>query len=142
MTDKEIIKALECCSMFDSYEACKNCPNYECDTEKGCVAELCGNALNLINQQQAEIEKLKGNRHCSTCKYSDLRADQQPCIICAGHNKYEPSLKQNNIKTEAYKEFAELSKERLTGWETDPTDEEIEDILDDVLQELTERKEY
>ena len=109
LTDKEIIKALECCSTG----FCKtDCFGFFMTGTNECTTHLAKNALDLINRLQAENEMLKSNRHCSTCKYSDLRANQQPCIICADRNKYEPSLKQNNIKAEAYKEFAERLKEK------------------------------
>ena len=54
MTDNEIIKALECCIKHD----CGNCP---------ATAMVCGEtfdmeyALDLINRQKAEIEKLKAD---------------------------------------------------------------------------------
>ena len=48
MTDKEIIKALECCKRDD----CDNCPN----GFGNCYANLAGYALDLINRLQEEIE--------------------------------------------------------------------------------------
>ena len=51
MTDKNIIKALECCINDD----CDNCP----DTFGNCEHNAMRNALNLINRQQEEIERLK-----------------------------------------------------------------------------------
>ena len=52
MTDKEIIKALECCAdLFD----CISCP---CKDFCGDLGKLQQNALDLINRQQAEIERL------------------------------------------------------------------------------------
>ena len=51
MTDNEVIKALECCINDD----CDNCP----DTFGNCEHNAMRNALNLINRQQEEIEKLQ-----------------------------------------------------------------------------------
>lgn len=51
MTDNEIIKALECCMDDD----CDNCP----DTFGNCEHNAMRNALDLINRQKAEIERLK-----------------------------------------------------------------------------------
>lgn len=51
MTDNEIIKALECCINDD----CDNCP----DTFGNCEHNAMRNALNLINRQQADIERLQ-----------------------------------------------------------------------------------
>lgn len=50
MTDNEIIKALECCSEDGN---CRECLY----REKGCEFEK--DALDLINRQQEEIDKLK-----------------------------------------------------------------------------------
>ena len=52
MTDNEIIKALECCSDTD----CDNCPFEEQCRRNGSLSDI---ALDLINRQKAEIERLK-----------------------------------------------------------------------------------
>ena len=53
MTDKEIVKALECCEA----SCCKSgCPRmFSCDTVLECKAELMKLSLDLINRQQAEM---------------------------------------------------------------------------------------
>lgn len=51
LTDSEIIKALDCCK----YDDCNNCPN----VVDNCHANLIDYALDLINRQKAEIERLK-----------------------------------------------------------------------------------
>ena len=67
MTDKEIIKALECCEERDmncvSCPQCGNCPQLsyflvEANRED-CRTLLFAKALNLINRQKAEIERLQ-----------------------------------------------------------------------------------
>ena len=60
MTDNEIIKALECCKRSVGAILCtSNCPMYsECDSEDP-MEDICGLALDLINRQKAEINKLK-----------------------------------------------------------------------------------
>lgn len=55
MTDKEIIKALECCR-DKIFKGCDNCPM---DEDNDCIEIVCANALELINSQLAEIEKMK-----------------------------------------------------------------------------------
>ena len=87
MTDNEIIKALECCS--DS-----NC--HECPIE-GCTDDIFRNALDLINRQKAEIERLK--------------VDLVKCSIRLD-NLYKTA---DEIKSEAIKEFAERLKEHRYG---------------------------
>lgn len=55
MTDNEVIKALECCTK----DGCSNCPLYVPESTGICVKRIMFGALNLINRQKAEIEKLK-----------------------------------------------------------------------------------
>ena len=55
MTDTEIIKALECCAADSTKDTCVCCPfgrTANCN-------QLEGLALDLVNRQQAEIERLK-----------------------------------------------------------------------------------
>lgn len=42
----------------------------------------------------------------------------------------------NNGYAKGVKEFAERLKEELTGWETDPTDEEIKWVIDNLVKEM------
>lgn len=57
ITDEEITKGLECCITFD----CRNCPlGSKCDSSPPSLLPFkC--ALDLINRQKAEIERLKGS---------------------------------------------------------------------------------
>ena len=64
MSDEDIIKALECCKYSVNNKDCENCPYVECETMTGCVGELLEDALDLINRQKAEIERLEfSNEH-------------------------------------------------------------------------------
>lgn len=83
MTDKEIIKALECCKKDD----CDNCPN----DFGNCYANLAGCSLDLINRKQTEIERLQ--------KVNDSFTDIGKLY--------------SEIKVEAIKDFAERLKEKL-----------------------------
>ena len=69
MTDKDIIKALEIHA--DNEADCSGCPIYHSDTGETCAYELAQNALDLINRQKAEIERVE--RH--TEMYHELRAE-------------------------------------------------------------------
>lgn len=91
MTDNEIIKALECCSNNVLYEQCVNCP-YEKYLEKGhtCIIKATKNALDLINRQNAEIERLNNT-----------------FILARDSGKSIIQLNIEKIKAEAVKEFAE-----------------------------------
>ena len=98
MTDNEIIKALECCSTGETYDDCEKngCPLYLGIT-MGCKYidkenQLYSDALDLINRQKAEIEKLKGSTIVS--------------------NIMESQRIKREAKAEAYKEFAERLNEK------------------------------
>ena len=54
LTDNEIIKALECCC-GTAHDSCRDCP-YD---DIGCEDKLEKDALDLINRQKAEIERLQ-----------------------------------------------------------------------------------
>ena len=58
MTDNEIIKALECCSKNPLN--CRECGYKGRCNRIDCYDYLKRDALDLINRQQAEIERLKG----------------------------------------------------------------------------------
>ena len=87
MTDNEIIKALECCG-FEYGNPCSVCPKYEKDNDF-CQEELHNYALDLINRQQAEIERLK-------IENQSLRSAANSC-----------KLHYNEARAEAVKEFVE-----------------------------------
>lgn len=57
MTDREIIKTLECCEAND----CRKCPLSHIDVPT-CISKACSKALDLIKRQQAEVESLKADR--------------------------------------------------------------------------------
>ncbi|MBQ1994896.1 MAG: hypothetical protein II237_01740 [Clostridia bacterium] len=107
MTDNEIIKVLEYCTT-DGW--CTNCPH-----EKKCIEdEITQLALDLINRQQAEIERLK--RVVSHLEdYANGVADQ--------------------VKAEAVKEFAELLKEHIRDYH--PYYYVIdEEVVDNLVEEM------
>lgn len=83
MTDNEIIKALECCAK----SSCKNCPE-NCGSAM-CLKNLVIDSLDLINRQNAEIERVE--KELMKCKIEKELLHQTI----------------NQIKSEAIKEFAE-----------------------------------
>ena len=67
MTDREIIKALECCL---KHYGCMDCPVRGKD---GCMSILYKNSLDIITRQQAEIEKLKDCERILICQLAEER---------------------------------------------------------------------
>jgi hypothetical protein len=118
MTDKEIIKALECCEDSYSSRKCLECPYYCCNAKKDCVDEMKCDALDLINRQQAEIEnyiKVAEYQQNLTVKKSfeikELKAEIER-LTARNFELAEKGEKVviafKNAKSEAIKEFAGL----------------------------------
>lgn len=105
MTDKEIIKALEICGDDDA--GCMECPF---EKQYFCRTTLSSNALDLINRQQAEIERLKNSY--KQCAYErDVFLRENPVEMALLIDEQAEKLK--TIKTEAIKEFADRLKEKI-----------------------------
>ncbi len=58
VTDNEIIKALERCNKPIGKAECTECPYFK--TNGSCSEKLINDAIDLINRQNAEIERYKG----------------------------------------------------------------------------------
>lgn len=115
MTDNDIIKVLECCLNLDCkkspMEICDPCPYFH---EGNCTYLLKENALNLINRQKAEIERLE--------KQLDSKCDR--CIA--------------RDRAEAIKEFAEKLKDSFGyGWLLGSA---VKTHIDNLVKEMTEDK--
>ena len=110
MTDNEIKKALECCA--DEMGCAKGCPFFDKKKSKCKVASPYGAfeklLLDLINRQQAEIERLKDENLQSEYP-ARIRVDD--FLVCA--NSLGEWLEFcDSLKAEAIKEFAERLKEK------------------------------
>ena len=127
LTYKEIIKALECCFME---QQCNYCPLYK-EHSADCLDIVLKNAHALITRQQAERENLKVENQSLRSAANSLKmhyeeAQAQIERLKDANNTFEKAFhiqEQNikdwlpitvfnyEIKTEAYKEFAEKLKE-------------------------------
>lgn len=142
MTDNEIIKALKCCTRKDA--KCTDCPAFVSVDYSKCREALMG-ALDLINRQKAEI--MDKDRYIKILK-DDLNLEKEDigfkkAEIERLHKEvgyWEAETKEaradiDKAVSEAVKEFAERLKENLIGWDTDPTDEEIEYTINNLVKE-------
>lgn len=131
MTDNEIIKALECCK-DDGFDGmpCKDCPYAECDSKRGCVSELCEDALALINRQKAEIERLTAM----------VEAAEDYLRPLAFKNAFDAQILK--AKSEAVKEFAEtVKKNHLMLFNNIYSHKEFVDAIDRLVKETVGDKE-
>lgn len=107
MTDAEVIKALECCANNGD---CKECA---INPHKGnygyCTSIAIKSALDLINRQKAEIERLSDHFREVTKK----------------------------IKTEAIKEFAERLENKLAN-NTDISAVGYQSVIGDIINIIKE----
>ena len=92
LTDKEIIKGLEHCKRPTGQHDCDNCPYV--DSRGVCTTNMLNDTLDLINRQQAEIEKQKRKTDVVVENYQNL---------C---DRYIEA------RAEAIKEFAERLREK------------------------------
>lgn len=100
MKDKEIIKALECCI---GYSECSKCPfNSGAAGTIECKSECMTEALGLIKRQNAEIERLEGERDK---QYETAEASIRAEIASGGTSCH---WCEDKIKAEAIKDFAEI----------------------------------
>ena len=113
MTDKEIIKASECCYRKGG-TPCRDCPFNEFEDCNDVL--MADYVFNLINRQQEEIERLK----------------EQPYTF-----QIEVSKKiESEIKSKAVKEFAERLKK--VWWDNgyESPDVDFDDFVDNLVKEM------
>ena len=116
-TDEEVIKALDFCLNNETIR-CHKCPYRKTAL---CMSVLIKDALDLINRQRAEIERLS-----------------HKCDDCAGCTQWICDCA--NIEAEAIKEFAETVKEIKIKYALPmlglQTKDEIERYVDDILLQM------
>lgn len=105
MTDKKIIKALEHCGIECK---CNGCPLDDSEFVSNCIDDLCKNALDLINRQKAEIERLEKEVKDKERAYND-----EFCWRKEWQTKCRELLKEKQTaKSDAIKEFADRLKDK------------------------------
>jgi hypothetical protein len=131
MTDNEIKKVLECCAS-QCEDACNDCPCVDGE----CIATT-DYVLDLLNRQQAEIERLTERD-----EIAERIIREQGGAILSLKNKIR-RLSEKDEKTiitrivernTAIKEFAEKCKKELRTGEI-IMDKSIRDIIDNLVKE-------
>lgn len=125
-TDEEIIETLERCSKGDG---CFGCAKAYMHSAK-CISILEAECLDLINRQKAEIERLK---ECPKCVYEYDGEITEYCVQgpCSNFKTVE------QIKAEAYKEFAERLKNKIidTPFGINCTIDMVDNLLKEMVGE-------
>lgn len=119
MTDNEIIKAMQC--VIGNDVSCSECEYQKALPFPSCRRMCAKNALDLINRQKAENERLQKN-------IDGLN------IFTKNHIKV--------IKLQAIKEFVERLKQKLQ-WDVEFDNKIVfESDIDNLIKEMTEPSEW
>ena len=122
MTDNEIIKAMQC--VIGNGVSCSECEYQKALPFPSCRRMCAKNALDLINRQAAEIERLR-NRN----KFLEIEYKNQGNLFWA-------RVQTSNL--EAIKGFAERLKEKFGIADCIVTVDNND--LDDFVKEMTEEE--
>lgn len=130
ITDEEIKSSLEVIATTRNCNECKirNCKWGTCN----CSQITANAALDLVNRQQAEIERLKSVQLVQANRIAELRGTKFEQINVI------QNLKQQLItsKSEAVKEFAERLKKVWFDNGYESPDVDFEDFVDNLVKEM------
>lgn len=142
MTDEQIKKALEVCSMTNMTLECKNCP-YNTFNVRYCSIKLCEDALDLINRQQHQLDNYSHNVRNMAKDFIDQQKiiqEQRAEIERLSSENAMLQLQKNifdqKIQSEAIKEYLDKLKShwRFKGgvvpWN------EIHEIIGETYKEM------
>ena len=147
-TNEEIEKALSLCGRTTEAIYCDQCPlcgEYEC------IREIKVLALDLINRQKAEIERLKKEVNLVSILFQDVqeRTEEYRLKIenfqnVISNQQIEISVKiEKQIKAEAYREFAEKLENEINCRTTlsREQDKNVIHIIHNLLKEMVGEEE-
>lgn len=142
LNDEEIITSLE---VIASTRNCNECKIRNCKWGTCNCAQITANAaINLINRQKSEIERLKTENkiYIEANQIIAYQRDQRDKEIDELQKQiYGIDVRENKIKAEAYKEFAENAVIRLTDNYHSEYAHWIDDTIDNLLKEMVGEEE-
>ncbi len=128
MTDNEIIKALE---EWNKNNCEKVCPHLSiCEN---CIVTVIKSALNLINSQKAEIERMR--KHNKEFGFCNLLGN----VLVYSKNLKDYNDMRKGLKSEAIKEFLKELEARCTKGGIYP--EFVARTAENIVQEMTKKGE-
>ena len=143
ISDDEIISSLEVIATTRNCSECKirNCNWGDCN----CSQITANAALDLINRQKAEIERLRKEANLVSIQFQDAQERYEEVQTEIEQWKEEANKYQKlwciavddieKAKSEAYKEFAEHLKERWSNNYYDSPDVDFDEFVDNLLKE-------
>ena len=133
MTDNEIIKALECCNQEDM---CDKCPYDFACYDEDYKSILAKDALDLINRQKAEIERLKEENKKQKMVLENINDTIHPLPFVTD---FDVAIK--TAKSEAIKEFVSALKGKVVS-EYEYVDIRVFKEIDALAKEMTDSVNY
>ena len=124
LTDNEIIKALECCC-GTAHDSCRDCP-YD---DIGCEDELEKDALNLINRQKAEIEKLTNKLEQREEMMANLGVELTAMRSAA--NSYKLQYEKTQVVVERLENSLAIAKKELKRYTKSK-----QEVVNNVIKEF------
>lgn len=134
MTDRDVLKALECCT---KKYGCGDCP---LGNDNLCMITIHKELLDLINRHQAQLRKEENKNSKLRNERNRLKAEIEN--LKKSYEIYEESSGLKWAKAEAIKEFTERLKKRKQynlNYREDVVEIRVIDI-DNIVKELTEVK--
>lgn len=133
LTDKEIVKALECCATVPFCNEKTDCPYRGIDD---CVKKNTFDALDLINRLQEDKQNLEIELQAMRNAANGFKAEVERLKKFALIRAFDRFQKE--AKTEAYKEFAERLKESSIAtfsWNGIVMVDDIDNLLKELVGE-------
>ena len=142
-TDEEIKSSLEVIATTRNCNECKirNCKWGTCN----CSQITANVALDLLNRQKTEIERLKSMNQAKLECIHDLQKENE-ILSRNADTAFQDGLNERRdlfapeIKSEAYKEFAEKLKEEWFCNGYDSPDVDFDDFISNLLKEMVGEK--
>ena len=166
MTDKEIIKALECCrDAIHNAASCKECPYYE---KENCSVISANDILDLVNRQQEQLEAAANGQETLQKALAEkdkelIRLNKEVdrlsqyvlyneeyindhywdfCSISGCERvsndcwKTCPYSRYSKVKSKIIKDFAERLKKEWFGIGYESPDVDFDDFIDNLVKEM------
>ena len=137
MTNKDIKKALECCSI-PRLSFCNNCPYNNNGKFSCCDGEMCKDALNLIIEQEKKIEQLteERNRYAETLAQYQIASDKE-IAAQVKQLKTECTLLDDELRNARQETINVLNELKAKSYVNEYCREVVEvEKIDELIKEL------
>ncbi len=132
MTDEQIIKAADICRTGK----CSGCPYHELYTA-GCITELMKDVFDLINRREAKIEELCSDKIIAERREKDARELFVNCTRQLEEAKAEiERLKKGVTFTFTIEDFESIKETIISNLDNEIKSEAIKEFADNLKEEM------